>query len=126
MLNIGDLVKVRKPVEYKSQFQIVGLQEEDNETFYNVKDIVTGEDLDGSFLESDLELVEAKSYYIVQVLEKGKEEVEALIEQRFELHELEEVLRRVSMMKKCFDTDRCFIEVVKWVNDMENKVVLSI
>lgn len=126
MLNIGDLVKVRKPVEYKSQFQIVGLQEAENETFYNVKDIVTGEDLDGSFLESDLELVEAKSYYIVQVLEKGKEEVEALIEQRFELHELEEVLHRVSMMKKCFDTDRCFIEVVKWVNDMENKVVLSI
>lgn len=126
MLNIGDLVKVRKPVEYKSQFQIVGLQEAENETFYNVKDIVTGEDLDGSFLESDLELVEAKSYYIVQVLEKGKEEVEALIEQRFELHELEEVLRRVSMMKKCFDTDRCFIEIVKWVNDMENKVVLSI
>lgn len=126
MFNEGDLVKIHTPQEYDGVFQIVGIQTAGSDTFYNVKDIKSGEYLDENFYASDLELVEAKSYYVVQVLEKGKEEVEALIEQTFPLNELEEALRRVSILKNCLDTDRCFIEVVKWVNDMEDKVILSI
>lgn len=65
-------------------------------------------------------------YYIVQVLEKGKEEVCALIEQRFEEHQLEEALQKMSLLKKCFDTERCIIEIVKWQNDAEVDVVFAI
>jgi len=65
-------------------------------------------------------------YYIVQVLEKGKDEVCALIEQRFEEHQLEEALQKMSLLKKCMDTERCIIEIVKWQNDAEVDVVFAI
>lgn len=63
-------------------------------------------------------------YYIVQVLEKNKEEVHSLIESRFE--ELETALRRVSLLQKCMDSSRCTIEIVKWENDQEVDVVFAI
>ena len=65
-------------------------------------------------------------YYIMQVLEKGKEEVNALIEQRFEENQLEEALQKLSLLQKCMDTERCIIEIVKWENDAEVDVVFAI
>lgn len=65
-------------------------------------------------------------YYIMQVLEKGKEEVNALIEQRFEENQLEEALQKLSLLQKCMDTERCIIEIVKWENDTEVDVVFAI
>ena len=65
-------------------------------------------------------------YYIVQILEKGKEEVRALIEQRFEANDLEKALHSVSMLKRCMDSERCVVEIVKWVNDAEVDVVFAI
>lgn len=65
-------------------------------------------------------------YYIVQVLEKDKEEVHALIEQRFEENQLEAVLQKMSLLKKCMDTERCIIEIVKWQNDAEVDVIFAI
>lgn len=65
-------------------------------------------------------------YYIVQILEKGKEEVHSLIEQRFEANDLEKALHSVSMLQKCMDSERCVVEIVKWVNDEEVDVVFAI
>lgn len=65
-------------------------------------------------------------YYIIQVLEKDKEEVDALIEQRFEENELEFALHKLSLLQKCMDSERCTIEIVKWVNDREENVVFAI
>lgn len=65
-------------------------------------------------------------YYIMQVLEKDKEEVDALIEQRFEENQLEEALQKMSLLKKCMDSERCIIEIVKWENDAEVDVVFAI
>lgn len=65
-------------------------------------------------------------YYIVQVLEKDKEEVHALIEQRFEENQLEQALQKMSLLQKCMDTERCIIEIVKWQNDAEVDVIFAI
>ena len=63
-------------------------------------------------------------YYIVQVLEKGKDEVYALIEQRFD--DLEDALHCIAVLEKCVDTDKCIVEIVKWENDAEVNVVFAI
>lgn len=65
-------------------------------------------------------------YYIVQVLHKGKEEVNAVIEQRFEEDQLEEAICKVSELLKILDTSKCVIEIVKWCNDVECKVIFGI
>jgi hypothetical protein len=63
-------------------------------------------------------------YYIVQILEKDKEEVKSIIEQRFD--DLEDALHCVSILDKCVDTDKCIVEIVKWENDTEVDVVFAI
>lgn len=67
-----------------------------------------------------------KVYYIVQILKSNQQEVNAIIEQKFEDHQLEDALRCVSELAKIFDTDNCVIEVVKWVNDVEDKVIFAV
>lgn len=63
-------------------------------------------------------------YYIVQILEKDKEEVKSIIEQRFD--DLEDALHCVAILDKCVDTDKCIVEIVKWENDTEVDVVFAI
>lgn len=63
-------------------------------------------------------------YYIVQILEKDKEEVKSVIEQRFD--DLEDALHCVAILYKCVDTDKCIVEIVKWENDTEVDVVFAI
>lgn len=65
-------------------------------------------------------------YYIVQVLRKDKEVVDALYEKRFELNELEKALDCVSTLQRYVDRKSCTIEVVKWVDDAEDRVVFAI
>lgn len=65
-------------------------------------------------------------YYIVQVLRKDKEVVDALYEKRFELNELEKALDCVSNLQRYVDRKSCTIEVVKWVDDAEDRVVFAI
>ena len=65
-------------------------------------------------------------YYIVQVLRKDKEVVDALYEKRFELNELEKALDCVSTLQRYVDRKSCTIEVVKWVDDAEDRVVFDI
>ena len=63
-------------------------------------------------------------YYIVQILEKDKEEVKSIIEQRFD--DLEDALHCVAILDKCVDTYKCIVEIVKWENDTEVDVVFAI
>lgn len=65
-------------------------------------------------------------YYIVQVLRKDKEVVDALYEKRFELNELEKALDCVSNLQRYVDRKSCTIEIVKWVDDAEDRVVFAI
>ena len=65
-------------------------------------------------------------YYIVQVLRKDKEVVDALYEKRFELNELEKALDCVSNLQRCVDRKSFTIEIVKWVDDVEDRVVFGI
>ena len=65
-------------------------------------------------------------YYIVQVLRKDKEVVDALYEKRFELNELEKVLDCVSNLQRYVDRKSFTIEIVKWVDDAEDRVVFGI
>lgn len=65
-------------------------------------------------------------YYIVQVLRKDKEVVDALYEKRFEVNELEKALDCVSNLQRYVDRKSCTIEVVKWVDDAEDRVVFAI
>lgn len=65
-------------------------------------------------------------YYIVQVLRKDKEVVDALYEKRFELNELEKVLDCVSNLQRYVDRKSFTIEIVKWVDDAEDRVVFAI
>ena len=65
-------------------------------------------------------------YYIVQVLRKDKEVVDALYEKRFELNELEKALDCVSNLQRCVDRKSFTIEIVKWVDDAEDRVVFAI
>ena len=65
-------------------------------------------------------------YYIVQVLRKDKEVVDAVYEKRFELNELEKVLDCVSNLQRYVDRKSFTIEIVKWVDDAEDRVVFAI
>ena len=65
-------------------------------------------------------------YYIVQVLRKDKEVVDALYEKRFEVNELEKALDCVSNLQRYVDRKAFTIEIVKWVDDAEDRVVFAI
>ena len=65
-------------------------------------------------------------YYIVKVLRKDKESVDALYEKRFELNELEKALDCVSNLQRYVDRKSFTIEIVKWVDDAEDRVVFAI
>lgn len=67
-----------------------------------------------------------KVYFVLQVLPTGQQEVNAIIEQRFEEAQLEEAVRSASSLAKILDTDKCVIEIVKWVNDVEDKVIFGV
>ena len=65
-------------------------------------------------------------YYIVQVLRKDNEVVDALYEKRFEVNELEKALDCVSTLQRYVDRKSSTIEIVKWVDDAEDRVVFAI